>query len=37
VSQSPDAAPANEAEPSAVACYFGVVINADTGDFVVEG
>jgi len=34
---SPGPASANGAEPSAVACYFGVVINADTGDLVVEG
>jgi len=34
--QSPGPASANGAEPSAVACYFGIVINADTGDFVVE-
>jgi hypothetical protein len=34
---APGQASANGAEPSAVACYFGVVINADTGDFVVEG
>lgn len=34
---TPGASSATETEPSAVACYFGVVINADTGNFVVEG